>query len=172
MCAQDRSHSPCTCHIHGGSHLATSTHKPALSRMPKIACLATAVCFTRALTTVSARIPSHAVSQPAHTLPVYKITLCNQPTTSSVDFRPALAVSNDPTCRHRRSHAFVKGRWIPFCLRCGHDKKTDDSPAVVSSLNVDAKTIVAASSQAVLQTMQGFPFDLRRSRVEAGRLTE
>jgi hypothetical protein len=172
MCAQDRSHSHRVCQTHGGDHLASSTRKPALTRMPKIAGLATAVRFTRTLPTVSARVPSHTVSRPTQTVPAHNTTLCIQLPTPSLNPRPALSVSNDPTCQHRRSHAFVQGRWIPFCLSCSDDKKTDDSPTVTSSQDLKVKTTITIGAFPVLQTMQGFPFDLRRSRVEACRLME
>jgi hypothetical protein len=172
MCAQDRSNSHLMFSTHQSAHLAPPTHKPALTRMPKIACLATAARFTRTLSPVSAHIPGHAVSQPTQTVPAHNTTLCIQLPTPSLNLRPALSVSNDPACRHRRSHAFVQGRWIPFCLSCGDNKKRDESPAVASSGDVKVKTTVAVGARPVLQTMHGFPFDLRRSRVEAGRLTE
>jgi len=233
MCAQDRSNSHLMFHTHQNAHLTSPTRKPALTRMPKSACLATAVRFTRTLPTVSARVPSHTVSQPTQapsvrntvfcnqhtatslkarpalavsndptcqhrrshafvqgrwipfclrcgdsqtqptqTQPVCNTTLCIQIATPSLNPRPALSVSNDPTCRHRRSHAFVQGRWIPFCLSCGDDKKTKDPLAVACASSVDAKTRIAVGARSVLETMHGFPYDLRRSPVEAGRLME
>jgi hypothetical protein len=233
MCSQDRSTSHRTLQTHEFSQPATPTSKPVLARKPKIACLATAVRFARTLPTVSARLEGQAVSQTAKTSPNCNITLCNQLTAPSPDARPALAVSNNPTCQHRRSHAFRQGRWIlyclrsgdpetqptqkppgretalsdqlttpslnarpapavgndptcrhcrshavvqgrliPFCVRCGDPNEIDDPPAPLPSSITCAKKTTAIGARPVLQTMQGFPFDLRRSRVEAGKLME
>lgn len=217
------------CHTHEYGLLATPIRKPTLTRMPKIAHLATAVRFTRTLPTVSARMVGRAVSRPTQTAPDHKTALCNQHAAPSPDAKPALTVANNPTCQHRRSHAFVQGRWLPFCLkhddakrrddlpaitlspnlyaktmaarptlvvsddptcehlrshavvqgrwspvcvRCGYSEKRGMPSAVASSQKADAKTTIAVGARPVLQTMQGFPFDLRRSRVEAGRLME
>ncbi|KAM0701580.1 hypothetical protein Q7P35_010488 [Cladosporium inversicolor] len=229
MCAQGHLNAQIMCHTHEGRFLATPIRKPTLTRMPKVAHLTTAICFARTLPTVSARMSGQAVSRPTQTPPDWKITLCNQPNSVSPDARPALTVTNnptcqhrrshalvhgrwipfcledddakkidnlpavavsqnvytetavagptlainkDPTCRHRRSHALVQGRWVPFCVRCGDAKKRDDLPAVTPSEVAIAKTTIGVGARPVLQTMQGFPFDLRRSRVEAGRLME
>lgn len=226
MCAQDHTSVNRMHQTYGGGRLATSTRRPALTRMPKTACLATAGRFSRTLPTVSAHVAAPVVSQSTQTSSSSNATLCDQPTTPSLEVRPALAVSNDPTCQHRRSHAFVQGRLIPFCLRCGDAKGIDESPAVASSQNAPALSTQlttpsrdvrpalvvvndprcqhrrshahaqgrwisiclrcgdenkiehsAASSPRVgalsmMHTMQGFPFDLRRSQVEASRLME
>ena len=230
MCAQDHSDARHMFPTHAGNHLATPTRRSVLTRMPKIACLASAGSFTRSLPTVSAVRPptltspccnttlsnqlvtpcldarpvlavsndptsqhrrSHALVQgrwipfclrcgnakerdepPAVPSSPNAPILCNQLTTPSPDARPKLAVSNDPACKHRRSHAFVQGRWIPFCLSCGDDKKRGNTPAIASSQGTDANPTIAVGALPVLHTMQGFPFDLRRSRVEAGRLME
>lgn len=138
MCAQDHTSINYMHQTHEGSLLATSTRKPALTRMPKTACLATAGRFSRTLPTVSAHNAAPVVSQPTQTSPTSNTTLRNQFTTPSPEARPVLAVSNDPTCQHRRSHAIVQGRLIPFCLRCGDVKGREESPAGASSQNVHA----------------------------------
>lgn len=204
--------------------------------MPKTACLATAGHFSRTLPTVSARVAAPVASQPTQTSPSCNTTPYNQLTTPSLDVRHVLAVSNDPTCQHRRSHALVQGRLIPFCLRCGDAKERDVSTAVASSQNAPAlsnqltvpsrdmrpalvvvnhprcqhqrshalaqgrwisiclrcedeekienpaavapgqdayaRSTTAVRALPMLHTMQGFPFDLRRSQVEASRLME
>lgn len=231
MCSQHRSTSHHTLRTDEFSQPATPTSMPVLARKPKIACLATAVRFARTLPTVSARVDGQAVSQTTQTSPNCNTTLCSQLTTPSPDARPALAVSNNPTCQHRRTHAFVQGRWIPvcvrsgdpetqptqtppgretalcdqlttsslkarpalavsddptcrhrhshavvqgrlipFCLRCGDLNEIDNSPAHLPSSSMCAMKTIAVGARPILQTMQGFPFDLRRSRVEAGRL--
>ena len=111
-------------------------------------------------------------TQPTQTPPGRETALCHQPTTSSLHARPGLAVVHDPTCRHRRSHVVVQRRLIPFCLRCGDPNEIDNSPAPFPSSSTCAGTTIAVGARPVLQTLQGFPFDLRRSRVEAGRLME
>ena len=224
MCAQDHSDARYMFPTHAGDHLATPTRRSVLTRMPKISCLASAGSFTRTLPTV---LP---VPRPHPTSPSCNTTLSNQLVTPSLDARPVLAVSNDPTSQHRRSHALVQGRWIPFCLRCGDSKERDEPPAfasrqsaptlcnqlttpspdarpklvvsndpacehrrshafvqgrwipfclscgddkvIASSQNTDANPMNAMSALPMLHTMQGFPFDLRRSRVEASRLME
>lgn len=226
MCAQDHTSINYMHLTHEGSLLATSTRTPALTSMPKTACLATAGRFSRTLPTVSAHNVAPVVSQSTQTSPSSNTTLRNQFTTPFLEARPVLAVSNDPTCQHQRSHAIVQGRLIPFCLRCGDATGRDESPAGASSQNVHAlsnqltrpsrdvgpalvvvndprcqhrrshahaqgrwisiclrcgdenKIENSASSSSrvgalpILHTMQGFPFDLRRSQVEAGRLME
>ena len=236
MCAQDHTRINYMHQTHEGSLLATFTRKPALTRMPKTACLATAGRFSRTLPTVSAHNAAPVVSQPTQTSPSCNTTLCNPLVTPSPDARPVLAVSSDPTYEHRRSHALVQGRLVPFCLRCGDAKGRDESPAVASSQNAPAlsnqltvpsrdmrpalvvanhprcqhqrshalvhgrwisiclrcedeekienpaavpssqdayaKTTTAVHVIPMLHTMQGFPFDLRRSQVEASRLME
>jgi hypothetical protein len=233
MCPQDRSPSYRTLQTHEFCQPATPTSRPVLARKPKIACLASAVRFASTVPTVSARLEGQAVSQTTQTSPNCNTALCNQLTTPSPDTRPALAVSNNPTCQHRRTHAFVQGRWIPvcvrssdpetqptntppgretalcdqlttpslharpalvvgndptcrhrrshavvqgrlipFCVRCGDPNEIDTSPASLPSSSTCAKKTIAVGARPVLQTMQGFPFDLRRSRVEAGRLME
>jgi len=235
MCAQDHTSVNRMRQTCDSGRLATSTRRPALTRMPKTACLATAGRFSRTLPTVSAHVAAPVVLQPTQTSPSCNTTLCNQLTTPSPDARPVLAVNNDPSCQHRRSHALVQGRLIPFCLRCGNakakdeppavasgqnapalsnqlttpsrdvrpalvvvndpgcqhrrshalaqerwisiclrcddEKKIENPPAVASSQKAYANTTIAASAVPMLHTMQGFPFDLRRSRVEASRLT-
>lgn len=233
MCSQDRSPSHRTPQTHEFNQPATPTSRPVLARKRKIACLATAVLSARTLPTVSARLEGQAVSRTTQTSPKCDTTLCSQLTTPSPDAGPALAVSNNPTCQHRRTHAFVQGRWIPvcvrsgdpetqptqtppgretalcnqlttphlnarpalavgndptcqhrrshavvqgrlipFCLRSGDPNERDTSPAPLPSSSTCAEKTIAVGARPVLQTMQGFPFDLRRSRVEAGRLME
>lgn len=230
MCAQDHSDAHYVFPTHARDRHATPIRRSVLTRMPKIACLASAGSFTRTLPTIS------PVPRPPQTSPSSNTTLCNQLVTPSLDARPVLAVSNgptaqhrrshalvqgrwipfclrcgdakekdeppavapsqnaptlctqlttpspdmrhklavsnDPTCQHRRSHAFVQGHWIPFCLSCGDDKNGGNTPAIASSQNTDASPTNAGSALPMLHTMQGFPFDLRRSRVEASRLME
>lgn len=226
MCAQDRTSINRVRQTYEGALLSTSTRRPALTRLPKTTCLATAGRFCRTLPTVSAQVAAPVVSPPTQTSPSCNTTLRNQLTTPSPDARPVLAVSNDLTFQHRRSHALVQGRLVPFCLRCGDAKERDESPAVAASQNAPAlsnqlstpsldarpalvvvndpncqhrrshahaqgrwistclrcgddreiKNPSASSSRVgalpMLHTMQGFPFDLRRSQVEASRLME
>lgn len=230
MCAQDHSNAHYMFSNHARDRLATPTRRSVLTRMPKIAYLASGGSFTRTLPTVSVvRSPtqtspscnttlcnqlatlsldarpvlavsndptaqhrrSHALVQgrwisfclkcgdakerdepPAIAPNQNAPTLCTQLTTPSPDARPKLAVSNDPACKHRRSHAFVQGRWIPFCLSCGDGKEGGNTIAIASNQSTDANPTIAVSALPVLHTMQGFPLDLRRSRVEAGRLME
>jgi len=236
MCAQDHTSVNRMRQTYDSGRLATSTRRPALTRMPKTACLATAGRFSRTLPTVPAHVAAPVVSQPTQTSPSCNTTLCNQLTTPSLDARPVLAVSNNPSGQHRRSHALVQGRLVPFCLRCGDSKNRDESPAVAPSQNApalsnqltmssrdvrpalavvnhpmcqhqrshthaqgrwisiclrcsdenriensaafassqdaDAKATIAVSALHMLHTVQGFPFDLRCSRVEASRLME
>jgi len=153
------------CQNHDSDRLATPIRRPVLTRMPKIACLATAVRFTRTLPTVSAHVP---VSRSTQTPPD-----CDyQVTTPFPVAKPALAASDSPLCLHRCSHAFVQGHWIPVCLRCGDPEKSEGQLAVASPSdnNASVSTTIAVGARPVLYTMQGFPFDLRRSGVEASRL--
>lgn len=236
MCAQDHTSVNRMRQTYDNGRLATSTRRPALTRMPKTACLATAGRFSRTRPTVSAYVAAPVVSQPTQTSPSCNTTLCNQLAMSSPCARPVLAVSNDlacqhrrchalvqgrlipfclrcgdakerneslavassqsaptlsnqltmpsrdvrpalvvvnhPMCQHRRSHAHAQGRWISICLRCSDDEKIENPLAVASSQDADANTTIAASALPMLHTMQGFPFDLRRSQPEASRLME
>jgi len=149
------------CQNHDSDRLATPIRRPVLTRMPKIACLATAVRFTRTLPTVSARVP---VSRPTQTLP----DCDHQALTPFPVAESTRAVSDSPLCLHRRSHALVQGRWIPICLRCG-DPQVSEGPLAIASPstanNACVSTTIAVGARPVLYTMQGFPFDLRRSGV-------
>ena len=214
MCAQDRTNARRMSEPHEGDQLATPALKPVLTRKPKIACLATAGHFTRTLPAVSAHVAAPVVSQPTKTSQIRDSTVRNQLTMPSPDARLVLAISNDSTCQHRRSHAIVQGRLVPFCLRCG-DSRDKDNPLVVpsgqnaprlcSQLITPSQDVRPAlvvvndpscqhrrsnafaqgrwisiclkcrddkkmSALPMLHTMQGFPFDLRRSQAEASRL--
>lgn len=135
MCARDHTSVNRMHQTYEGGRLTTSIRRPALTRMPKTACLATAGRFSRTLPTVSAHVAASVVSQPTQTPPSCNSTLCNQFTTPPPGATSVLAVNNDPACQHRRSHALVPGRLIPFCLRCGNAKDGDESPIVASSSN-------------------------------------
>lgn len=75
-------------------------------------------------------------------------------------------------CQHRRSHAIVQGRMIPFCSRCRRPRQNDDdgSFATFPSSATRSGATIAVGARPLLHTIQDFPFDLRRSRVEASRL--
>jgi len=143
-----------------GCHAAMPARKPTLTRMPKIECLNTTCRIVRPLPTVSL---------PTQTSPSHEVTGHPQPTRPTLDARSASATSNSPL-------NIVQGRFIPFCVRCGDPNKSGGVPSSASGLNAglstNADTTIAVGAQPLLCTMQGFPFDMRRSRVEASRLTE
>jgi hypothetical protein len=163
MCLQDHSGFHRTCATHESHHAATPARKPTLTRMPKIEYLNTTRRIVR---------PLPAVSLLTQTSPSEESTDYQRPTTPTLDARSASATSNSPQCPHRRSHAIVQGRFIPFCLRCGDPNKSDGVPFSSSGLNAGLAMHVAVGARPLLCTMQGFPFDMRRSRVEASRLIE
>jgi hypothetical protein len=172
MCLQEHTSRSRTCKTHGGEHLAAPSRTPSLTRMPKIECLATTRRIIRVLPSVSARVSDQAVSPPAQTSTSHETTRRQQLATPTVNASSASAANDSPLCPHRRSHAIVQGRFIPFCSRCGDPNKSDDAIFTSSGQNTEANATIAVGARPLLNTMQGFPFDLRRSRVEAGRLME
>jgi len=172
MCPQDRCNSHQMCQPHESHQVAAPTRKPTLTRMPKITCLTTASHFTRTLPTGSARVSDQTVSRPTQTPSSSEPTSRTQPATPPAGTRPVPEMSERVVRQHRRSHAIVHGRLIPFCFMCGGRKEVDGSRASSEAPSADAQATSAVSERPALHTIQGFPYDLRRSRVEASRLME
>jgi len=172
MCVQDRCNSHQMRQPHESHQVAAPTRKPTLTRMPKITCLTTASHFTRTLPTGSARVSDQTVSQPTQTPSSSEPTSRTQPATPPTGTRPVPETSERAMRQHRRSRAIVHGRLIAFCFMCGNRMECDGSRASSSTANVNAKAASAVGARPALHTIQGFSYDLRRSRVEASRLME
>jgi len=69
---------------------------------------------------------------------------------------------------HRRTHTIAYGKLIPMIFRSGSLGSGDKVPA--SHQKMLTISTMAAGARPLLHTAQGFPFDMRRSRVEAGRV--
>jgi hypothetical protein len=72
---------------------------------------------------------------------------------------------------HRRTHAIVFGKLIPVVFRSGRSGSlVSDDKVPAPQQNTFTIATIAAGARPMLYTAQGFPFDMRRSRVEAGRV--
>lgn len=69
---------------------------------------------------------------------------------------------------HRRTHTIAYGKLIPVIFRSGNLESDDKVPA--SHQKMLTIPTMATGARPLLHTAQGFPFDMRRSRVEAGRV--
>lgn len=69
----------------------------------------------------------------------------------------------------RRTHAVLQGQLVPVMLPPKGRGFNDKLPAPSQTISTDA--IIAVVAQPLLQTARGFPFDMRQSRVEAGRIS-
>jgi hypothetical protein len=144
---------------------ATPAGESRLARMPKIANLATAGHFHKTHPIVSDRAPDTSVSFSTQTSS--ELSSLNSLCTDGRQYSPT---NHLPICDHRQSHAVIRGRAMPVCLHCSDYKATFHAPqsSTVLPSSTDAKIVVGA--RPLLHTMQGFPFDLRCSGVEASRL--
>ena len=87
-------------------------------------------------------------------------------TPSPPNLRLKSAVNADSS--HRRTHTIAYGKLIPVIFRSGSLESDDKVPA--SHQKMLTIPTMAAGARPLLHTAQGFPFDMRRSRVEAGRV--
>jgi hypothetical protein len=74
------------------------------------------------------------------------------------------------TCQHRRSHTILQGRLIPCCVYCKTPKVVRSAPPSSPKPMTPTSVTISVGARPLLHTMQGFPFDFRRSDVEASRL--
>lgn len=74
---------------------------------------------------------------------------------------------------YRRSHAIIAGRLIPVTIPCKDrlSAKMPNNPAATDDPEREQME-VAVGARPLLHTMQGFPFDLRRSRHQPQRRLE
>jgi hypothetical protein len=146
---------------------ATPAGEARLTRMPKIANLTAAGQFHKTHSIVSDRTPDKSVSFSTQTSS--ELSFLNSLCT---DGRQCSPTSDLPTCTHYQSHAVIRGRAVPVCLHCLDYEANFHAPqsSTVLPSRTDAK--IAVGARPLLQTMQGFPFDLQRSGVEASRRLE
>jgi hypothetical protein len=78
--------------------------------------------------------------------------------------------SYPPTCNHHQSHAIIRGRALPVCLRCSDHKASFHASSCSTDQTSYEDAKIAVVARPLLHTMQGFPFDLRCSGFEASRL--
>lgn len=178
---------------------ASPVRKQRLTRMPKIANLAAASYFHRTDPIVSARWPgAHGApstetspdlpslnrllaegKRSSPTLPLAEASLSIRSDLGTETFdvpgfdAESLSVASDlSTCQHHRSHAIIQGRMVPLCLQCEERREGRQLPASSHVTTAHASATIAVGARPLLHTMQGFPFDMRCSDVEAGRLME
>lgn len=150
------------------------SRQPRLTRMPGIASLATTGHFRRDMPVVSAGLRSETVSSSATppSEPRHGETGEGQLVELENDIRTSTVTSKLLTCEHQQSHAIAYGRLIPVCIRtgCGLQGSSFNSPTPAPRPAMHISANLTTGAGALVQTMQGFPYDLRRSRVEASRL--
>jgi hypothetical protein len=156
-----------------------------LTRMPAFANLASVTHFHRTKPGVSDRLLSTSVSslssfatkdssydkshsegrRSSPTLPLVQIRQPAHQGPSAPNIRLASAVN--AASPYRRTHAIMHGQLITVLL--GNRGSNDRVFASSRSLSTDAT--IAVGARLLLHTAQGFPFDLRRSWVEAGMVS-
>lgn len=73
--------------------------------------------------------------------------------------------------RWRRKHVMIGGQLMsPLDMYFDNENATDEPDEPHNSATSNPSTAIAVGARPLLQTYQGFPFDLRRSRPEASRL--
>jgi hypothetical protein len=159
-----------------------------LTRMPAFANLAAVTYFHRTKPDVSGRLLRASVSslssfatkddsydesqeegrRSSPTLPLVQSRqpAHHDPRTSHI--RLTSAVNAD--FPYRRTHAIVYGQLVTVLLPTG-SRGSNDGVIASSRTTCTGATVVAVGARPLLHTAQGFPFDLRRSRFEAGRVS-
>lgn len=75
--------------------------------------------------------------------------------------------------RWRRKHVMIGGQLIlPLGMYFDAESETDEPDEPNTPAACNPSTTIAVGARPLLQTCQGFPFDLRRSRPEASRLMD
>ena len=186
--------------VQQGLQMNSQLPKSRLTRMPGIANLATTSHFQRNMPVVSAGLRGEIVSSSATTsfeLPALDshraglkgssptLTLAShalevhgtcRPDTRRVTYQDTDAVtptvsSKHPAWQHQQCHTIVYGLVIPVCrLHCGLQGSGYGPPTLVPKPKTHKSANIAVDARSLVQTMQGFPYDLRRSGVEASRL--
>jgi hypothetical protein len=116
------------------------------------------------------RSSSSSSHEPSHTTnrnPPQAHSRHHNPSTTNTRLKSAI----NADFPHRRTHAITFGKLIPVVFRSrrsGSFGADDKVPA--SQQNTFTIATMAAGARPMLHTVQGFPFDMRRSRVEAGRV--
>jgi hypothetical protein len=166
--------------------VAFHARRHGLTRMPAFANLASVTYFHRTKPDVSGRLLSASVSPPSSfatkdssydeshsegrrsspTLPLFQSLQPAQHDTRTANIRLTSAVNAD--FPFRRTHAVVYGQLVTVLLPTRNRESNDTVFASPRSLSTDAT--IAVGARPLLHTAQGFPFDLRRSRIEAGRV--
>jgi hypothetical protein len=157
-----------------------------LTRMPAFANLASVTYFHRTKADVSGRLLSTSVSslssfatkdssydkshsegrRSSPTLPLVQIRQPAHHDPSTPNIRLTSAVNAD--IPNRRTHAITYGQLVTVLFSTGSHGSNDI--VFASSPTTFTGAAVAAGARPLLHTAQGFPFDMRRSRVEAGRV--
>jgi hypothetical protein len=164
--------------------VASNARRHGLTRMPAFANLAAVTCFHRTKPDVSGRLLSTSVSslslfatedssydeshsEGRRSSPTLTLVQIRQPAhqnSRTANIRLTSAVNADSP--YRRTHAIVYGQLVTVLLPTG-DRGSNDIGFASSRTTITDATI-AVGARPLLHTAQGFPFDLRRSRVEAG----
>jgi hypothetical protein len=167
--------------------VAFHARRHGLTRMPAFANLASVTYFHRTKPGVSGRLLSTSVSslssfetkdcpydesqeegrRSSLTLPLVQIRQPAQHHPSIPNIRLTSAVNAD--FPYRRTHAIVYGQLVTVLLPTG-SRGSNDRVSAPSRTTFTGATI-AVGARPLLHTAQGFPFDLRRSRVEAGMVS-
>jgi hypothetical protein len=138
-----------------------------LTRMPKIANLAMAGQFHKTHSIVSDHASGTFVSFSTQTSS--ELSSLNSFCTNGRQDSPT---NNLPICDHHQSLAVIRGRAMPVCLRCSDYEASFHAVQSSTVLPSSGDAKIAVGARPFLQTMQGFPFDLRCSGVEASRRLE
>lgn len=154
--------------------------------MPAFANLASVTYFQRTNPRVSGRLLSTSVSS----LSSLETKTCPYEESHSEGRRSSPTLPIDQSCQpdrrapstaniprtshvntespYRRTHAILHGQLITVVFppgRRGSDDKVPETPR-----NMFADATIAVGARPLLHTAQGFPFDMRRSQVEASRV--
>lgn len=78
--------------------------------------------------------------------------------------------SKASACQHQQCHTIVYGHLVPGCMRCRFRGSSFVPATSARKVPTHGKAAIEVGARPLLHIMQGFPYDLRRSGVEASRL--
>jgi hypothetical protein len=110
---------------------------------------------------------SHETSHTTNRNPPQAHSRHHNPSTTNTRLKSAI----NADFPHRRTHAITFGKLIPVVFRSRRSGSLGaDDKVPAPQQNTFTIATIAAGARPMLHTAQGFPFDMRRSRVEAGRV--
>ena len=114
----------------------------------------------------SAYSPAHETSHTADRNPPQANSRHYDSSTANTQLAPAV----NADFPDRRTHTIVYGRLIPVVIRPGRSLGSNGQN-LAAPRNTLTNATIAVGARPLLHTAQDFPFDLRRSQVEAGRVS-